>query len=33
MSDIGSDVFAEWGLYQSMLFRSLFLRMLAVGGS
>ena len=33
MSDIGSDVFADGGLYQSMLFRCLFFRLLVVGGS
>ena len=32
MSDIGADVFAEWWLYQSMLFRCLFFRLLVVGG-
>ena len=36
MSDIGADVFAEWGgggFYQSMLFRCLFFHLLVVGGS
>ena len=33
MSGIGADVFAEWGLYQSMLFHCLFFRLLVVAGS
>ena len=32
MSDVGAHIFAG-GLYQSMLFRGLFLRLVFVGGS
>ena len=28
VSDVGTNIFAEWGLYQSMLFRCLFFRLL-----
>ena len=33
MSDIGAYIFAEWGLYQSMLFRRRLFCLLVVGGS
>ena len=33
LCDIGADIFAEWGLYPSMLFHSLFFCLLVVGGS
>ena len=33
VTDVGVDVFAEWGLYQRMLLRCLFLRLAVAVGS
>ena len=33
MTDVGVDVFAEWGLYQRMLLGCLFLRLAVAVGS